>query len=64
VVNKPAEASPLSARLLAEIAEKAGLPPGVLNLVSAWCTVHDHDESRVVGDATFLKMLPDYAAHC
>ena len=48
MVHKPAEASPLTARLQTEIAEKAGLPPGVLNLVSgaAWCTVHDHDESR------------------
>ena len=31
VVHKPAEASPLTARLLVEIAEEAGLPPGVLN---------------------------------
>ncbi len=30
VVHKPAEASPLTARLLVEIAEEAGLPPGVL----------------------------------
>ena len=34
VVHKPAEFSPLSARLLAEICHKAGLPPGVLNLVN------------------------------
>ena len=34
VVHKPAEASPLSARLLIEIAEEAGLPPGVLNTVN------------------------------
>ena len=34
VVHKPAEFSPLSARLLAEIAEEAGLPQGVLNLVN------------------------------
>ena len=34
VVHKPAEWSPLTARLLAEIAEDAGLPPGVLNLVN------------------------------
>ncbi|QQP52678.1 Aldehyde dehydrogenase_ mitochondrial [Caligus rogercresseyi] len=36
VVHKPAEASPLSARLLIEIAEDAGLPPGVLNLVNGF----------------------------
>jgi 5-carboxymethyl-2-hydroxymuconic-semialdehyde dehydrogenase len=34
VVHKPAEFSPLSARLLAEIALEAGLPAGVLNLVN------------------------------
>ncbi len=33
VVHKPAEWSPLTAQLLAEIALEAGLPPGVLNLV-------------------------------
>ena len=35
VVHKPAEASPLTARLLVEIAEEAGLPPGVLNTAKA-----------------------------
>jgi 5-carboxymethyl-2-hydroxymuconic-semialdehyde dehydrogenase len=34
VVHKPAEFSPLSARILAEIAREAGLPDGVLNLVN------------------------------
>ena len=34
VVHKPAEFSPLTASLLAEIAEEAGLPPGVWNLVN------------------------------
>lgn len=34
VVHKPAEFSPLTARLLVEIAEEAGLPPGVWNLVN------------------------------
>ncbi len=34
VVHKPAEFSPLTAKLLIEIAEGAGLPPGVLNLVN------------------------------
>ena len=36
VVHKPAEASPLTARLLIEIAEEAGLPPGVLNMVNGY----------------------------
>ncbi|MEL7098346.1 MAG: 5-carboxymethyl-2-hydroxymuconate semialdehyde dehydrogenase [Pseudomonadota bacterium] len=34
VVHKPAELSPLTARILMEIAEEAGLPPGVWNLVN------------------------------
>ena len=34
VVHKPAEWSPLTATLLAEIAHEAGLPAGVLNLVN------------------------------
>ncbi len=36
VVHKPAELSPLTARLLVEIAEGAGLPPGVLNTVNGY----------------------------
>ncbi|MCY3879360.1 MAG: 5-carboxymethyl-2-hydroxymuconate semialdehyde dehydrogenase [Rhodobacteraceae bacterium] len=34
VVHKPAELSPLTAKLLVEIAEESGLPPGVLNTVN------------------------------
>ena len=36
VVHKPAELSPLSARILMEIAEEAGLPPGVWNMVNGF----------------------------
>jgi 5-carboxymethyl-2-hydroxymuconic-semialdehyde dehydrogenase len=36
IVHKPAELSPLSARLLVEIAEEAGLPKGVWNLVNGF----------------------------
>ncbi|MFC4667860.1 5-carboxymethyl-2-hydroxymuconate semialdehyde dehydrogenase [Seohaeicola nanhaiensis] len=36
VVHKPAEFSPLTARLLAEIAQEAGLPDGVWNLVNGF----------------------------
>ncbi|MFN3260583.1 MAG: 5-carboxymethyl-2-hydroxymuconate semialdehyde dehydrogenase [Pikeienuella sp.] len=36
VVHKPAEFSPITARILSEIAEEAGLPPGVLNLVQGF----------------------------
>ena len=38
VVHKPAEDSPLTARLLIEIAEAAGLPKGVLNAVNGYGT--------------------------
>lgn len=36
VVHKPAEFSPVTARILMEIAEQAGLPPGVWNLVNGF----------------------------
>lgn len=36
VVHKPAEFSPITASVLARIAEKAGLPPGVWNLVNGF----------------------------
>ena len=36
VVHKPAEMSPLSARLLAEVAKEAGIPDGVLNTVNGF----------------------------
>ncbi len=36
IVHKPAELSPITARLLVEIAEEAGLPPGVWNLVNGF----------------------------
>ncbi|WP_299153547.1 5-carboxymethyl-2-hydroxymuconate semialdehyde dehydrogenase [uncultured Tateyamaria sp.] len=36
VVHKPAEVSPLTARLLVQIVEEAGLPPGVLNTVNGF----------------------------
>ena len=35
-MNKLAELSPITARLLIEIAEEAGLPPGVLNTVNGF----------------------------
>lgn len=36
VVHKPAELSPLSAAILAEVSEQAGLPPGVWNMVNGF----------------------------
>ena len=46
VVIKPAEATPLSALAVAELAQRAGMPPGVLNVVTA-----DADRSVDVGKA-------------
>ncbi len=53
VVHKPAEWSPLTASLLAEIALEAGLPPGVLNVVhgygeTAGKAVTEHDAVKAV----------------
>jgi aldehyde dehydrogenase (NAD+) len=49
VVHKPSEVAPLSAYLLAEVVEEAGLPPGVYNMVSG--------TGAVVGEA--LASHPD-----
>ncbi|MDM9327759.1 aldehyde dehydrogenase family protein, partial [Enterobacter hormaechei subsp. steigerwaltii] len=46
VVIKPAEATPLSALAVAELAQRAGMPPGVLNIVTA-----DAERSIEVGQA-------------
>ncbi|CAL9675443.1 3-succinoylsemialdehyde-pyridine dehydrogenase [Streptomyces sp. enrichment culture] len=51
VVLKPSEVAPLSALLLAEVAESAGLPAGVLNVVTGY--------GPVVGEA--LVSHPDVA---
>ncbi|MCC5988604.1 MAG: 5-carboxymethyl-2-hydroxymuconate semialdehyde dehydrogenase [Pararhodobacter sp.] len=53
VVHKPAEFSPLTARILAEICHDAGLPPGVLNLVngfgeSAGKALTEHPDIRAI----------------
>ena len=54
VVHKPAELSPLTARLLVEIAESAGLPPGVWNLVNglgeeAGRALTEHPDIKAIG---------------
>jgi len=54
VVHKPAEFSPLTARLLVEIAEEAGLPPGVWNTVNgmgevAGKALTEHPAIRAIG---------------
>lgn len=54
VVHKPAEFSPLTARLLVEIAEEAGLPAGVWNLVNgmgedAGKSLTEHPAIKAIG---------------
>ncbi|MGO7534839.1 5-carboxymethyl-2-hydroxymuconate semialdehyde dehydrogenase [Rhizobium leguminosarum] len=54
IVHKPAEFSPLTARLLVEIAEEAGLPKGVWNLVNglgedAGKALTEHPAIRAIG---------------
>ncbi|MFK7942897.1 MAG: 5-carboxymethyl-2-hydroxymuconate semialdehyde dehydrogenase [Paracoccaceae bacterium] len=53
VVHKPAEDSPLSARLLVEIAEQAGLPPGVLNTVNGY----GHDAGKALTEHPDIKAI-------
>ena len=53
VVHKPAEDSPLTARLLVEIAEEAGLPPGVLNTVNGY----GHDAGRRLTEHPVVKAI-------
>ena len=54
IVHKPAEFSPLTARLLVEIAEEAGLPQGVWNLVNglgeeAGKALTEHPDIKAIG---------------
>jgi 5-carboxymethyl-2-hydroxymuconic-semialdehyde dehydrogenase len=53
VVHKPAEFSPLTARLLVEIAEEAGLPPGVWNLVNGM----GEDAGRALTEHPLIKAI-------
>ncbi len=54
VVHKPAELSPLSASLMVQIAEDAGLPPGVWNVVhgkgeTAGKALTEHPDIKAIG---------------
>lgn len=53
VVHKPAEDSPMTARLLVEIAEEAGLPPGVLNTVNGY----GHDAGKRLTEHPAIKAI-------
>lgn len=53
IVHKPAEFSPLSARILAEIAHEAGMPPGVWNLVNGF----GEDAGRALTEHPAIKAI-------
>ncbi len=53
VVHKPAELSPVTARILVEIAEEAGLPPGVWNLVNGF----GEDAGRALTEHPDIKAI-------
>lgn len=70
VVHKPAEFSPLSAAILAECAEEAGLPPGVWNMINGFGEVAgkeltQHPEIKAiafVGETVTGSMIQKQAA--
>ncbi|CAN7650238.1 5-carboxymethyl-2-hydroxymuconate semialdehyde dehydrogenase [Pararhizobium sp. LjRoot235] len=53
IVHKPAEFSPLTARLLIEIAEDAGLPKGVWNLVNGF----GEDAGKALTEHPLIKAI-------
>ncbi|WP_434730245.1 5-carboxymethyl-2-hydroxymuconate semialdehyde dehydrogenase [Rhizobium binae] len=53
IVHKPAEFSPLTARLLVEIAEEAGLPRGVWNLVNGF----GEDAGKALTEHPMIKAI-------
>ncbi|MCB1338403.1 MAG: 5-carboxymethyl-2-hydroxymuconate semialdehyde dehydrogenase [Maritimibacter sp.] len=65
VVHKPAELSPMTAKLLVEIAEEAGLPAGVWNLVNgfgeeagrALCEHPDIKAIAFIGESATGKLI-------
>ena len=53
IVHKPAEFSPVTARILLEIAEEAGLPPGVWNLVNGF----GEDAGKALTEHKLIKAI-------
>jgi betaine-aldehyde dehydrogenase/5-carboxymethyl-2-hydroxymuconic-semialdehyde dehydrogenase len=64
VILKPAEWAPLSASLLADLADEAGLPPGVLNVVQG---IGEEVGAALVGDRRVRRISftgsPETARH-
>mgnify|MGYP003694292093 CR=1 FL=1 len=57
VVIKPAEATPLSALACAELAQRAGMPAGVLNVRDRRCAAIDRRRQGAVRVATLVRHL-------
>ena len=55
VILKPAEATPLTALALAELGRRAGLPPGVLNIVVG--------EAKKIGTPTVTMICHFHLQH-
>jgi succinate-semialdehyde dehydrogenase/glutarate-semialdehyde dehydrogenase len=56
VVIKPAEATPLSALAVAELAQRAGMPPGVLNVITADAQ-HSVEVGKVLCESDLVRHL-------
>jgi succinate-semialdehyde dehydrogenase/glutarate-semialdehyde dehydrogenase len=56
IVIKPAEQTPLSALALAELAHRAGMPPGVINIVTA-DAANSVEVGRVLCDSPVVRHL-------
>ena len=54
IVVKPAELTPLSALAIAELGQRAGLPPGVLNIVTS---SHAADVGKVLCESDIVRHL-------
>jgi len=69
VVHKPAQVSPLTALKFAELAAKAGIPPGVINIVSGTGSevgqaICDHPRIRKVGFTGSTPVGAEIMASC
>lgn len=62
VVHKPAQVSPLTALKFAELAARAGIPPGVINIVTGTGSevgqaLADHPRVRKLGFTVCLNLF-------
>jgi malonate-semialdehyde dehydrogenase (acetylating)/methylmalonate-semialdehyde dehydrogenase len=72
LIVKPSERDPGAAMMIAELCERAGLPPGVLNVVHGTAptvnSICDHPAIKAIsfvgGDRAGKHIYERYAAHC